>query len=123
MRSPSTSCARSTIYPRPRMRPNERGRRANVRRLVGLGGEQRFDRTLPRTVELFQKLFGRRDSAVNEIFERRQIAPLVAALLIVAAAAAQPVAAQLQTFFGDLEHAAAADHRLKAAARYIIAQF
>ena len=73
-------------------------------------------------MELFQELLGGCDSAVNEIFEWRQIAPLVAALLIVAAAAAQPLATQLQTFFGDLEHAAAADYGLKAAARYIIAQ-
>src|SRR5437868_501816 len=84
--------------------------------------EDRLDRAFPRPMVFFQKLFGRSDAACDALLERPKVTRLVATVLIELLAASQSFFGKRQCLLGNLKQGAAADRRLEAERRHVVAQ-
>src|SRR5690242_17812678 len=82
----------------------------------------RLDGTVPRTVELLEKLFGGRLAGLDDAIEGLEMPRLVAAVMVDAGPAAQPGMRKRQAFPGDFEQIAVPDPGLEAEPRNIVAQ-
>ena len=92
------------------------------RLLIRVFGEHRRDAAAPGAVKFLQQLLGRCDAAGDELLQRTQITRLVVAVGIEPGAARQSLARQPQRNGREIEHALAADLRLEAEPRHVVAQ-
>src|ERR1035437_4372642 len=89
---------------------------------VGIFLESRLDRAVPVAMEFLEQFLRRRDAARNALFERAQIARLVAAVAVEIFAARQPARGKAQRLLRQREHIAAADLGGKAEPGHVVAQ-
>ena len=114
-RSPSTSCRRSITC---------RKRRRRSSRLIRSTRRKSVDRAcLHDAVEFLQQFLRRRDAARDALFERAQIARLVAAVAVEMLAARQAARGEPQRLLRQRQHVAVADFGPEAAHRHVVAQF
>src|ERR1700680_471922 len=97
-----------------RSRSSKRSQQLDLKRVFLIG---RLHRASPGAAEFLQHLFGRRAAAVDDSLQRFEMAALVAAGMIEAAAPPQARMRQRQAFLGDFEQIAILDPRLEAEAR------
>src|ERR1700694_191259 len=84
--------------------------------------DRRLAGAVPGTVIFFEQFIGGGDAALDEGLDRLEIAGLVAALGIAPGAALKPGARERETFPREIERGSAADRRLEAEPRHIVAQ-
>src|ERR1700688_5254665 len=113
MRWRGTSCLRSITCRKRRRRNNY---------LIRIFFKNRRDRAFPRAVEFLQQFLCRRDAARNALFERTQVSSLVAAIAVEVPAARQPARGEPQRLLRQCEHIAAANLRVEAELRHVVAQ-
>src|SRR3954447_6339462 len=90
--------------------------------LEGIFPVSRLHRAVPGAVEFLQHLLRRRSPGVEDALQRLEMAALVAAQVIGAAAPPQSGMRQHQAFPGDLEQVTVADPRLETEPRHVVAQ-
>src|SRR5262249_16826191 len=133
MRSLATSSRRWTICPSStRRRSSSRchceKREARLLRFARNDTLQRVlvvdrrDRAAPGPMEFRQQLLGRGAAARDELVERIEMARLVAALRIEAAAALEPLVGDREGLRRQIEQTAPADRRAKPQPRHVVAQ-
>src|SRR3569833_4308212 len=91
--------------------------------LIRVVFENRIDRAVPSTVVLLQQFLGRRHRARDALFQRTQVARLVASVAIEPLPARETASRQAERLLREAEHIATADFRAKAEPRHVLAQF
>src|SRR5690348_3776763 len=91
-------------------------------RSIGAFLEYRIDRAVPGAMELLEQILGRRAATRHNILQRFEILRFVAPVPVQPFAPGETGPREAETFLGEIEHAAVAEHRAEAELRNIVAQ-